>query len=96
MNGPENNLILRIKKGDREAFDMLFNEQFDSLCNYAFLIVRDKSTAKEIVAEVFYRLWVKRNKINIKVSLKKYLYKCVYNTSMNYLKHEGIVKRYRS
>lgn len=94
MNGSEKNLLLRIKKGDREAFDMLFNEQFDSLCNGAFLIVRDESTAKEIVAEVFFRLWIKRNKININVSLKKYLYKCVYNTSMNYLKHEGIVKRH--
>jgi RNA polymerase sigma-70 factor (ECF subfamily) len=95
MKDLDNNLLLRIKKGDREAFDMLFEDHFEALCNCAFLIVRDESTAEEIVAEVFYRLWFKRNKINIRVSLKKYLFKSVYNVSMNYLKHIGIVKRYK-
>ncbi len=52
-------------------------------------------TAEEIVAEVFYRLWIKRNKIHIRVSIKKYMFKSVYNISMNHLKHIGIVNRYK-
>ena len=95
MNDLEKNLLLRIKRGDRKAFDRLFEDHFEALCNYAFLMVRDETAAEEIVTEVFYRLWCKRNEIHIRVSVKKYLLKSVYNVSMNYLKHTGIVKQYK-
>ncbi len=95
MNNLENNLFLRIKRGDRKAFDRLFEDNFEALCNYAFLLVRDETAAEEISTEVFYRLWFKRNEIHITVSLKKYLLKSVYNVSMNYLNHIGIVKHYK-
>ncbi len=95
MNDHEKNLLLRIKRGNRTAFDRLFVNHFEALCNYAFLLVRDETAAEEIATEVFYRLWFKRNEIHIRVSLKKYLLKSVYNISMNYLKHIGIVKHYK-
>jgi RNA polymerase sigma-70 factor (ECF subfamily) len=95
MNEPEERLLLRIKRGDRKAFDGLFEDHFENLCNYAFFIVRDETAAEEIVSEVFYRLWCKRNEIHIRVSVKKYLFKSVYNVSLNYLKHIGIVNQYK-
>ncbi len=95
MNDLEKNLVLRIKRGDRKAYDRLFEDHFENLCNYAFLIVRDDSAAEEIVMEVFYRLWYKRNEIQVRISVKKYLLKSVYNISLNYLKHKGIVKHYK-
>ncbi|MEN8226810.1 MAG: RNA polymerase sigma-70 factor [Bacteroidota bacterium] len=95
MNDPDKRLLLRIKDGDRKAFDRLFEEHFEELCKYAFSLVREKSAAEEIVTEVFYRIWCKRNKIQIKVSAKRYLLKSVYNVSLNYLKHIGVVKKYR-
>ncbi len=66
------------------------------MCNYAFLIVKDVTSAEEIVAEVFYRLWCKKNEIHFRVSVKKYLFKSVYNVSLNYLKHKGIVNHYKN
>ncbi len=95
MNDLEKNLLSRIKRGDRKAFDDLFEDHFVDLCNYAFLMVRDETAAEEIVSEVFYRLWCKRNEIHIRISPKKYLLKSVYNVSLNYLKHMGIVKQYK-
>ncbi len=95
MNNLEIDLLLKIKRGDRKAFDKLFEDHFESLCRYAFLLVRNETAAEEIVAEVFYRLWIKRNEIHIKVSVNKYLLKSVYNVSLNYLKHIGIVKHYK-
>ena len=56
MNDLEKNLLLRIKRGDRKAFDRLFEDHFEALCNYAFLMVRDETAAEEIVTEIFYRL----------------------------------------
>jgi RNA polymerase sigma-70 factor (ECF subfamily) len=95
MNDLEKNLLLRIKQGDRKAFDRLFEDNFENLCKYAFLLVRDETAAEEIATEVFYSLWCKRNEIHIRVSIKKYLIKSVYNVSMNYLKHIGVVKHYK-
>lgn len=95
MNESEKKLFLRIKRGEKKAFDRLFEDHFQNLCNYAFLFVKDETAAEEIVAEVFYRLWCKRNEINIRVSIKKYLFKSVYNVSLNYLKHIGVVNYYK-
>ena len=95
MNDLEKKLIQRVKRGDREAFDRLFEDYYQNLCNFAFLMVRDETAAEEIVTEVFYRLWCKRNEIHIRASLKKYLSKSVYNVSLNYLKHIGILKQYK-
>lgn len=95
MNEAEKRLLLKIKRGDRKAFDRFFENHFEELCNYAFSMVRDETTAEEIVTEVFYRLWCKRNKIHINVSVKKYLLKSVYYVSLNHLKHSGVVKQYR-
>ena len=94
MDDSEKILLLRIKRGDRKAFDRLFEDHFEATCNYAFILVRDEIAAEEIASDVFYRLWSKRKEIHIKVSLKNYLLKMVYNVSMNYLKHIGIVKNY--
>ena len=95
MYDPEKRLLLKIQKGDRKAFDKLFEEHFLNLCNYAFLMVRDEAVAEEIVAEVFYRFWSRCKGIHIKVSIKQYLLKSVHNTSLNYLKHTTIVKQYK-
>ena len=95
MDSIEKNLIQRIRKGDQQAFDRLFENNFESLCNYAFLIVRDEAVAEEVVSEAFYRLWSKRSEIRIRVSLKKYLFRSVYNISLNYLKHINVVKHYK-
>lgn len=95
MDNAEKKIILKIKRGDKKAFDGLFENHFEDLCNYAFLLVRDETAAEEIVTEVFFRLWCKRNEIHIRVSVKKYLLKSVYNISLNYLKHLGIVKQYK-
>jgi RNA polymerase sigma-70 factor (ECF subfamily) len=95
MNELEKNLLLSIKRSDRGAFNKLFKEHFEALCRYAFLIVREETAAEEIVTEVFYRLWVKRKDLKIRASVKKYLFKSVYNLSLNYLKHLGVVKHYK-
>jgi RNA polymerase sigma-70 factor (ECF subfamily) len=43
-----------------------------------------------MVQNVFYKLWEKRDQVDIQTSLKAYLYKAVYHESLNYLKHEKV------
>jgi len=81
-------LITRIKKNDSVALDILFNRYFFLLCDFSFRFVKSVDLAEEAVADVFLNIWLKRGRIEIKTSVKSYLYTAVRNQSINYLKKE--------
>lgn len=81
-------------KGGPEKFRLLFAEYFSPLCLYALRFTRDKSSAEEIVHEIFVKLWEQREHIEISESLPGYLYKSVQNNALNYLKKEQTWKKY--
>jgi RNA polymerase sigma-70 factor (ECF subfamily) len=70
-----------------EAFEDIFVNYYESLYGYAFSIVNNRSFAEEIVSDVFYRLWLKKDKLKIDTSLPGYLYKSVYNACMDNMRH---------
>ena len=81
-------LVDRLRRGDEEAFSLLFRRQYQSLCFFAGRYIRDLNTAESLVQEVFVRLWDGRQHVHIRVSLKSYLYTSVRNSCLNYIKHE--------
>lgn len=80
---------------DAEVFEQVFKENFKRLVAYAFTFLREESQAEEIVQQVFYKLWLKKDSIRIRQSLRAYLYQSVYNESMNYLKHQKVKNAHR-
>ena len=79
-----------IVRGDKGAFEQLFRDWYVRLCVYAESIVRDRDMAEDIVQNVFCTLWEKRLGIDIRESLKSYLYRSVYNAALNSIKHEKV------
>lgn len=75
--------VENIKKGDKQAFESLFFEYFYDLTAYATQITESSSRAKDIVQEVFYRLWKRRERWNIQTSIKAYLFQSVHNEALN-------------
>jgi len=73
---------------------MFFRTYYQPLCNYAFSFIQDRDEAEEIVQSAFLSVWEKRKTLDIKTSLKSYLYTMVRNTSLNVIKHEKIKQRY--
>jgi RNA polymerase sigma-70 factor (ECF subfamily) len=73
-----------LKRGDEKIYEMLFRELYVSLCSCARRYVYRKDIAEEIVSEVFYNIWLKRESINIKNSVRSYFYQSVCNSSLNY------------
>ena len=90
MENSDNQLINGIQQGDIAAFEELHKKYYIYLCLVAEHVVRNPSDAEEIVSDVFVRLWVIREKIDINTSLKAYLVKAVHNTSLNYLERNKI------
>jgi RNA polymerase sigma-70 factor (ECF subfamily) len=85
---------IELKEGDVTAFEMFFKSYYQPLCNYAYTFIQDKDEAEEIVQSAFLSVWEKRASIDIKTSLKSYLYTMVRNTSLNVIKHEKIKQKY--
>lgn len=94
MNLPDIQHWNELKEGDITAFEMFFKTYYQPLCNYAYTFIHDKDEAEEIVQSAFLSVWEKRHSLDIKTSLKSYLYTMVRNTSLNVIKHEKIKQKY--
>ena len=78
---------------DKGTFEELFRSYFTPLCSFAQKYVGDIDEAKDIVHNVFINLWNKRDKVDLKTSLKSYLFQGVYNRSLNYIRdHKKLVQ----
>jgi len=76
-------LLDSVKKSDPQAFKELFTKYHRLLVGYLLTLSRDRLLCEDIVQEVFFRLWIKRKEILIKVSLKSYLYKMAYHALLD-------------
>ena len=76
----------QLKSGNHAAYKQLFTIWYEPLCSYAFSIVRSMDEAEDIVQKMFCKLWDQRNELNIKTSVKSYLYRAVHNSCLNKIK----------
>ncbi|MBN4073152.1 RNA polymerase sigma-70 factor [Crocinitomix catalasitica] len=70
-----------------------FREHHQRLANVAYNITRDKDAAKDVVQDVFLKIWQRKNSFEKDFFSSGYLYKSVVNTSLNFLeKNKKTVK----
>jgi RNA polymerase sigma-70 factor (ECF subfamily) len=84
-----------IQSGDERAFEKLFKSQYPALCGYAQKYLRDVDQAEEVVQEMFFNFWQKKEKLEINTSIEAYLFRSVRNSCLNYLKHLKIREEHR-
>lgn len=76
-----------IRKGNLTTYENLFTEYYVYLCYIAIEFVKDKQIAEEIVSDVFFVLWEKRDTIHITHSVSAYLIRAVKNKCINHNLH---------
>ena len=81
----------RIRAGDAKAFELLFRTYYQPLCAFAARFVSDSAAAEDVVQDAFGAFWTARGAIEIKTSLRAYLYTSVRNRALNLKKHEAVV-----
>ena len=81
--------IRKIRQGDIGSVEILFRKYYENLCQWAFHYMRDEDTSEEIVQDLFYHIWRDHAKLDIKVSVKSYLYKAVSNNCRMILKKQS-------
>ena len=68
-------------------FEALFRSHYAALHAFARSFISDPEQAEEMVQDVFFKIWEKRDQIEITTSIKSYLYSSVRNHCLNHLKH---------
>ncbi|MGE5797980.1 MAG: RNA polymerase sigma factor [Ignavibacteria bacterium] len=80
-NVPEDSELTRlIKEGNEEAFKNLFCKYFKVLVRYAWYRTNSIELSRDLVQEIFFNVWIKRNLLNPQKSIKAYLYKSLINS----------------
>lgn len=68
-------------------FEHLFRAHFNDLCCFARKYTGDINAAKEIVHDVFLRIWENRKTFEWNKPAKSYLYTAVYHRSLNEIRN---------
>lgn len=66
-------------------FEAIYHSHFNAMCNLANRIVKDRDAAKDIVQELFVKLWRSPDDLSLILNAKAYLYKATANAAINYL-----------
>jgi RNA polymerase sigma-70 factor (ECF subfamily) len=84
-------LINKIIMGDEAAFKQLFALYYQRLFHVAVYFLKSKELAEEVVSDVFFHLWMKRENLPAIDDLNKYLYASVKNQSLYYLRRKNVM-----
>ncbi|HPE76738.1 MAG TPA: RNA polymerase sigma-70 factor [Draconibacterium sp.] len=88
------NFISQIVKGDQKKFRQLMELTSDDLLCFAIGFLKNKEVAEEIVSDVYVKIWNNRTQLESILNLKSYLFICVRNGCLSYLrkvKNEKII-----
>ncbi|MEQ7801015.1 RNA polymerase sigma-70 factor [Pedobacter sp. ASV1-7] len=87
-------LVALIKLGDEQSFAEVFNRYKVLLFNFSYKKLNNKDVAKDVVQDLFIKLWNNRDEFELKTSLNSYMYRSVLNGVLNIVKHDLIKEEY--
>jgi len=81
-------LARRIRDGDPAALETLFREHYVALVRFANRYLHDRAAAEDLVQDVFTSIWAGRLRLEVRGSLRSYLFAAVRNRALNLRKHQ--------
>ncbi len=74
-----------LAQGDHEAFHLVFKLFYAKVFRFASGMIKNDADAEDLTQVVFFKLWLKREKLSGVENLDTYLYTIVKNTVLNYI-----------
>jgi RNA polymerase sigma-70 factor (ECF subfamily) len=93
---PGSSISTRHQIRTRTGFEEIFRTHYSPLCAYANGFLKDPDNSEEVVQEVMFRIWTKRESLVIDTSVSSYLYRAVRNSCMNVIKHMQVREEYKT
>lgn len=80
----ERELLLKLRDGDRTAFEIIYHRYKGLLYVHASKYLKDQEEAKDIIHDIFSNVWQSRETLHIQGSIAAYLYQSVRNRIINH------------
>ena len=87
-------LLLLLKKGDEEAFDVIFRQYAPRLYYFVTGFSGNKAEAEEVVQETFVKIWENRGRIDENQNFNTFLVTIAKHIIYNKIKHRMVEKKY--
>jgi len=89
----EDDLVIRIRAGEEEAFAQLVNHTAASLYAYAASFLRSPEAARDLVQDVFAELWERRTTLAPSTTLTRHLFGAARFRALHQLRRQRIEAR---
>ena len=86
--------VILIKYGDEHAYAEVFERYSRLLITHAYRFLGNRDEACDIVQDVMFSLWQKRENLNHQMSLGGYLYTAVRNRIFDAMSHKKVISKY--
>jgi len=86
-------LLDALAGGDTGAFRRLYDTYAATLWEFTAYLLRDADAARDVVQDVFASLWERRETLDVRDSLRAYLYRAVRNHVSKRRRHAVVVRR---
>ena len=79
---------------ERASFERTFRLHYAELCDFAAFYVGSADEAEEVVQDVFFAIWLRREDMETRVSMRSYLFGAVRNHALHNSRHASVVRRH--
>lgn len=80
----ESELLIQLKNGNEKAFKQIYDQYSVPLLQRLVVLLKDREIAKEVLQDIFLKIWENRVEINITRSLRAYLYQVAENRVIDF------------
>ncbi|MCK5170979.1 MAG: sigma-70 family RNA polymerase sigma factor [Bacteroidales bacterium] len=93
-NISDNNLIQKIKLGNKNAFDRLFFRYYKPLYRFALHFCNNSTIAEESIQKTFIKIWQNNTNFFPDDNIGKILFVCTKNSIIDEIRKEDTRKKY--
>jgi len=86
-------IVRKMIEGDIDSFRYFFDKYYDDLCNFVNIYLHDQALSEEIVQDIFVYFWENREKLQIKASVRSFLFSASKFKSLNLLRDTKTQKK---
>ena len=87
-------ILLLLKEGDHFAYTEIYDRYHAQLYVFAYRRLKNREEAKDVIHELFLKLWNDREGIAERFELAAYLYSALKNRIINLIAHQKVSTKY--
>jgi len=89
-------LVSDLKAGSHTAFKIIYDHYYSKIYAVAFKYLKEENMAEDAVQEIFIKLWVNRQNLDVNLTPRGFLFKCLKFHVLNTIRNQSrvLIKQY--